>query len=102
MEDRPDLSRKRAMCMGILHGRTRECALLDELVVAVRNGKSRSLVLTGCPGIGKTALLEYLAAAGSDLAVLRVAGQAPEKDLSYAGLHQLCAPLLDRLNRLPP
>ena len=47
---------------GGLRGRTSECALMDDLVAAVRRGESRSLVLKGEAGIGKTALLEYLIA----------------------------------------
>ena len=43
-----------------LWGREQECALLDQLVSSVRRGESRSLVLTGEAGIGKTALLQYL------------------------------------------
>jgi DNA-binding CsgD family transcriptional regulator len=75
--------------------------LLDGLVSAVRQGESRSLVLRGEPGIGKTALLEYLVESASDLNVVRAAGVESEMELAYASLHQLCAPLLDRLPRLP-
>ena len=59
------------------------------------------LVLRGEAGIGKTALLEYLVASASDLTVLRAVGVESEMELAYAGLHQLCGPLLDRLERIP-
>ena len=85
-----------------LRGRAKECALLDELTSAVRRGESRSLVLRGEAGIGKTALLEHLLASASDLTVVRAVGVQSEMELAYASLHQLCGPLLDRLQRLPP
>jgi DNA-binding CsgD family transcriptional regulator len=84
-----------------LKGRAREFALLDGLVEAIRDGESRSLVLRGEPGIGKTALLEYLVESAPDLTVVRAVGVESEMELDYASLHQLCAPLLDRLERLP-
>src|SRR5918992_370677 len=84
-----------------LWGREPECTLLDELVSAVRRGESRSLVLRGEAGIGKTALLEYLVESASDLSVARARGVESEMELAFASLHQLCAPLLDRLERLP-
>ena len=84
-----------------LWGREQECALLDELVSSVRRGESRSLVLRGEAGIGKTALLEYLVESASDLNVARATGVESEMELAFASLHQLCAPLLDRLERLP-
>ena len=84
-----------------LRGRASECALLDDLVSAVRRGESRSLVLRGEAGIGKTALLEYLVASASDLTVVRAVGVESEMELAYASLHQLCAPLLDRLDEPP-
>ena len=76
-------------------------ARLDGFVAAVRAGESRSLVLRGEAGIGKTALLEYLVESASDLTVVRAVGVESEMELAYASLHQLCAPLLDRLERLP-
>jgi DNA-binding CsgD family transcriptional regulator/tetratricopeptide (TPR) repeat protein len=84
-----------------LRGRASECALLDELVAAIRRSESRSLVLRGEAGIGKTALLEYLIASASDLTVVRAVGVESEVELGFASLHQLCAPLLDRLPELP-
>ncbi len=84
-----------------LRGRADECALLDILVDAIRRGEGRSLVVRGEAGIGKTALLEYLVRSASDLTVLRAVGVESEMELAYAGLHQLCASLLDRLDRLP-
>ena len=84
-----------------LRGRASECALLDDLVSAIRRGESRSLVLRGEAGIGKTALLEYLIASASDLTVVRAVGVESEMELAYASLHQLCGPLLDRLDAAP-
>lgn len=84
-----------------LLGRASECALLDDLGASVRGGKSRSLVLRGEAGIGKTALLDYLVESVSDLTVVRAVGVESEMELPYASLHLLCSPLLDRLSRLP-
>jgi DNA-binding CsgD family transcriptional regulator len=75
--------------------------VLGELADDVRHGVSRSLVLRGEAGIGKTALLLYLVESSSDLTVLRAAGVESEMELAYASLHQLCAPLLDRLESVP-
>ena len=84
-----------------LRGRASECILLDELVAAIRRGESRSLVLRGEAGIGKTALLDYLITSASDLTVVRAVGVQSDMELGFASLHQLCAPLLDRLPELP-
>jgi DNA-binding CsgD family transcriptional regulator len=84
-----------------LLGRSDECALLDGLIGHIRRGESRSLVLRGEAGIGKTALLRYLVESASDLTVARAEGVESEMELAFASLHQLCAPMLDRLERLP-
>jgi DNA-binding CsgD family transcriptional regulator len=84
-----------------LLGRADDCAALDELIADIRRSESRSLVLRGEAGIGKTALLDHLVESASDLTVLRAVGVESEMQLAFAGLHQLCAPLLGRLERLP-
>ena len=84
-----------------LLGRRSECAALDQLVASVRAGSSRALVLRGEAGVGKSALLEYLAQHSSGCGVARAAGVESEMELAYAGLQQLCAPFLDRAERLP-
>src|SRR3954470_16672988 len=76
-----------------LRGRASECALLDDLVSAIRRGESRSLVLRGEAGIGKTALLDYLIGSASDLTVVRAVGVQSDMELAFASLHQLCGPL---------
>jgi DNA-binding CsgD family transcriptional regulator len=58
------------------------------------------LVVRGEAGIGKTALLEYLHESASDLTVLRAEGVESEMELAYASVQQLCAPLLESLERL--
>jgi DNA-binding CsgD family transcriptional regulator len=86
-----------------LTDRRSERGMLDRLVEAVRAGQSRALALRGDPGMGKTALLEYLAgrASGAGLRVARAAAVQSEMELAFAGLHQLCAPMLGRAERLP-
>ena len=74
---------------------------LKRLVAAVRAGESRALVVSGEAGVGKTALLDYLAGNASGCRVVRTAGYQSEMELAFAALHQLCAPLLDGLTRLP-
>src|SRR4029079_5000848 len=84
-----------------LLGRRSETATLDQFLEAVRAGESRALAIRGDPGVGKTALLEYVAEHASGCRVARAAGVQGEMELAFAGLHQLCAPMLDRLDRLP-
>ena len=84
-----------------LTDRHAERGVLDRLAEAVRAGESRALVVHGEPGAGKTALLEYLAGRALGCRVMRAAGVESEMELTFAGLHQLCAPMLDRLERLP-
>src|SRR3954453_22022469 len=85
----------------MLRGRRNERYALDRRLQRVRAGESSVLVLRGEAGIGKTALLEYIADRASGCRIVRVAGVDSEMELAFAGLHQLCAPLLDGLDRLP-
>ena len=78
-----------------------ERGVLDQLINAVRAGGSRVLVVHGEPGVGKSALLNYLAGRASGCRVARAAGVESEMELAFAGLHQLLAPALDRIDRLP-
>jgi AAA ATPase domain len=84
-----------------LTGRRSECGVLDRLVDAVRAGESRALVVAGEPGAGKTALLDYVAGRAAGCRVERATGVRSEMELAFAGLQQLCAPVLDRLELLP-
>ena len=81
--------------------RRAECALLDRLVEDVRAGESRALVVHGEPGVGKSALLEYLAERAGSCRVFGVVGVQYEMELAFAGLHLLCRPMLGRLGVLP-
>jgi DNA-binding CsgD family transcriptional regulator len=84
-----------------LTDRDRERDVLDRLVNAVRAGESRVLVVRGDPGVGKTVLLDYLAGRARGCRVARATGVQSEMELAFAGLHQLCAPMADHLDRLP-
>ena len=84
-----------------LLGRSSECKVLDRLVAGVRADQSQSLVLRGEAGVGKSALLEYLAGSASGCRIARATGVEPDTELAFAGLHQLCAPMLEYLDRLP-
>src|ERR1700689_2174351 len=85
---------------GLTGGRS-ECGVLDRLVHAVRAGKGRALVVCGEPGVGKTALLDYVAGRASARRVMRGAGVQSEMELASAALHQLGTPMLDRVQRPP-
>ena len=84
-----------------LYGRRRECAVLDELLQQVRRGRSTVLVMRGEAGVGKTALLEYVAGRAQGCRLARVTGVRSEMELTFAGLHQLCATMLSRAQCLP-
>ena len=85
----------------VLLGRAEERELLDRLLENVRAGQSAVLVVRGEAGVGKTALLHYCARQASGFRVARIAGVESEMELPFAGLHQLCAPMLGRLGALP-
>jgi hypothetical protein len=86
----------------MLHGRSTEMARIDELLAAARAGRSGALVVRGEAGVGKTALLDYAAAAADGMRVLRGTGIESEAELPFAALHLLLRPGLARLDELPP
>ena len=81
-------------------GRTREREYLDAMLAQARDGQSAVLVIRGEAGIGKTALLRYAARQASGLRTAEVEGVQAEMLLPYAGIHRLCAPMLDGLDGL--
>src|SRR3954462_11046145 len=85
----------------MLRGRRVEREALERLLAAVRGGQSRVLVLCGEAGVGKTALVESAIRSASGFRVMRAVGVESEMELAFAALQQLCAPLLQRLDRLP-
>ena len=85
----------------MLVGRQVETEVLDGLLADSRDGQSATLVLRGEAGIGKSALLAYVAECADGMEVLRATGIQSETELAFAGLHQLLRPLLDRIHRLP-
>lgn len=84
-----------------LFGRQRERDVLERLLDNARDSHGAVLVMHGDPGVGKTALLDYLGETGSDFGVVRAAGVEQEIEIDYAALQQLCSPILDLIERLP-
>jgi DNA-binding CsgD family transcriptional regulator len=82
-------------------GRAGERAVLDRLLETVRRGHSAVLVIRGEAGIGKTALVRYIARQAAGFRVAQIAGVEAEMELPFAGLHRLCSPMLSRLGALP-
>jgi hypothetical protein len=85
----------------ILRDRQDERAVLDRLLEGAPARQGSVLVMQGEAGIGKTALLDYAIESATDLRTLRAVGVESEAELAFAALHQLCAPLVDRLDLLP-
>jgi tetratricopeptide (TPR) repeat protein len=95
-------SRRPGVATGIMD-RLSERDALDRLIDVVQAGESRALVVRGYPGVGKSVLLDHMAgqASGSGCRVARVVGMQSEMELAFAGLHQLCAPMLEHVGRIP-
>ena len=91
----------RLLTMTALPGRTAECRVLDDLLTTVRAGGSEVRVLLGEAGIGKSSLLQYLRASASGFLILGGTGIESDMELPFAGLQQVCAPLLDMRQTLP-
>jgi DNA-binding CsgD family transcriptional regulator len=84
-----------------LLGRRVECESLDAALTDALEGHSRVVVLRGEAGIGKSALLDYLLDQLDGWRVARAVGVEAEMELAYSGLHQICSPMLQELERLP-
>ena len=85
----------------VLLGRAAERRALDRLLEDARDHRSAVLIVRGEAGVGKTALLDHCARQASGFRIARVTGVESEMELPFAGLHQLCAPMLGRLDALP-
>jgi DNA-binding CsgD family transcriptional regulator len=85
----------------MLLGRVEELARLDGLLAVAREGRSAVVVVRGAPGIGKSALLEYVVGSAAGFQVVRAAGVESEMELAFAAVHQICSPILSGLARLP-
>ena len=83
-----------------LSGRRSECAALDRLLDQVRGGHSAVMVLRGEAGIGKTALLRYVTDQAAGFTLAWCMGVESDMELAFAGLHDLCGPLLSCLDGL--
>jgi len=84
-----------------LRGRAGECETLRGLISTAQSATSQVLVLRGEAGVGKTALLEYTSELAAGFRCVQVAGVQADMELAFAGLQQLCAPLLNYLDELP-
>jgi DNA-binding CsgD family transcriptional regulator len=84
-----------------LIGRAAYREAIDGLLDAARGGLSKAIVVSGAPGMGKTALLSYAARRATDFTHLHVSGVESEASFSFAGIHRLLLPVLDRLPSLP-
>ncbi len=84
-----------------LRGRNAEQAALDRLLATVRGGESQVVVVRGEAGVGKTALLDHFIKEASGCRIARAAGVESEMELPFAGLQQLCTPMLGSLDHLP-
>src|ERR1700742_2691533 len=84
-----------------LLGRERERGRLDRLMEGARDGRGGVLVMHGEAGVGKTALLDYAAAADRQFRIARTAGAEAEMELPFATIQQLCAPFYKLMERLP-
>ena len=86
-----------------LLGRRAEREAIGQLLADASAGRSGVLVVRGEAGIGKTALLQHArdTAVSRGIRVESAVGVESETQFAFAGLHQLCALLLDRVETLP-
>ena len=90
----------------MLYGRDPERSRIGELLDGARASRSAVLVISGEPGVGKSALLEDARDQAGDMRVLSGAGVESEAQLPFAALHQIVRPVLGHMeafrNRRPP
>jgi tetratricopeptide (TPR) repeat protein len=84
-----------------LIGRDNERARIANALTAARQGGSAVIVVRGEAGSGKTALLDDALAKARGLRVVRTRGADPDGEHRFAGVAELCEPLLGELARLP-
>lgn len=87
--------------LGMMIGRDREIAILTKSIADARAGQSSVLVVSGEPGIGKTALLHHVASLAPDAVVLTSTGIEDETDIPYAHLADIFRPAQGQINSLP-
>ncbi|MFD2024458.1 ATP-binding protein [Promicromonospora aerolata] len=94
--------RRRAKLSTLL-GRHAERRQVEQLLGEAKAGNSGALVVHGEAGIGKTALLDHLRTSAEALRfrIETSTGVEAETQFAYAGLYQMCAPLLDQMPTLP-
>lgn len=97
----PTRTGRHLVAVGAAGSDLRARRMLDRLIAEVHAGKGRAVLLSGEAGISKAALLDHLSAQVEGWRVIRAAGVEPERELAFAAVHQVCAPVLDELTRLP-
>jgi DNA-binding CsgD family transcriptional regulator len=85
----------------VLLGRESERRRIERLLDDVKRGQSDALVLSGEPGIGKTALVRYAVDLAESMTVVTATGLEAEAELEFSGLLELCRPILDSLDDIP-
>jgi DNA-binding CsgD family transcriptional regulator len=85
----------------MLLGRELETARIDRLLDEAREGRSGVLVLSGEPGIGKTALLDHAAGQAEGMTVLAARGIESEAELPFVALADLLRPAMLLIERIP-
>ena len=85
----------------MLYGRDAERSRIGELLDGARKSRSAVLVISGEPGVGKSALLEDARDQADDIRVLSGTGVETEANLPFAALHQIVRPVLGRIENLP-
>ena len=85
----------------MLYGRDLEQVRIGELLDGARASRSAVLVISGEPGVGKSALLEDARGQAGDMRVLSGVGVESETQLPFAALHQIVRPVLGHVESLP-